>query len=184
MHLLIVAQGLRVTVTVPGTCTVYDLKEKVQDKTTPLDGRSTTPAWPVDTQEFIFNGKPLQDELTLAECGIVDRDRIELARREAAPKAEGGEWAGQWAGGGQSAALDAVIAALDKCANQLEEFSTKVGNRTFVHQELFTRLLEQLDGLSLDGLSDEEKTFVRGQRKMLVKDCEALSATAARIPKP
>ena len=45
-----------------------------------------------------------------------------------------------------------------------------------VHQEHFTRVLEQLDALDLDGLGDDERAAVRRERKALVLRCERLSA--------
>ena len=57
MHLLVYNQSLRVSVTVPGTMTVFDLKEKVAEKTS----QPGKPAeWPADSQELCINGKPLQ----------------------------------------------------------------------------------------------------------------------------
>lgn len=175
MHVLVYNENMRVTLTVPGTLTVYDLKEKVSEKTC-QPGKSQS-EWPADDCELIFNGAPLPDEMSLAECCIKDRDRIELARRAPEPSAGGG---GHTAG---TTALEPLLTVIDACAKQLDDYVAQIGQRQFVHQELFTRLLERLDGLSLDGLSDEERSFVRGQRKSLVKRCEEVSSNAARIPK-
>ena len=45
-----------------------------------------------------------------------------------------------------------------------------------LHHEHFTRVLEQLDALDLDGLGDDERAAVRRERKALVLRCEWLSA--------
>ena len=41
-------------------------------------------------------------------------------------------------------------------------------------------MLERLDGLTTDGLSDEQRTKLRQMRKQMVQRCEALSKEAAR----
>ena len=63
---------------------------------------------------------------------------------------------------------------------QLDSYEEQIRRREAVHQELFTRLLEGLDGLNLDGLSDDERAFVRGQRKQLVQRTQAISEQAGR----
>ena len=50
--------------------------------------------------------------------------------------------------------------------------------RALLHQELFTRLLERMDCLDLDCLSDGERAEVRPMRKALVRRCETLSTQA------
>ena len=52
-----------------------------------------------------------------------------------------------------------------------------------VHQELFTRLLEQLDGITTEDLSDEERAFIRTQRKELIRRTESSSAASANMEK-
>ena len=119
-----------------------------------------------------MHGEPLCDEMTLAECCIRDRDKIELARRPAD---------GDGAAPGGSAHLEPVLATIEACAKQLDEYEEQVRRAQPIHQELFTRLLERLDGLNLDGLSEDERAFVRGQRKGLVQRTEAVSAHAAAV---
>jgi hypothetical protein len=70
---------------------------------------------------------------------------------------------------------DARDARARVCAPpQLDTYEEQVA-REGVHQELFTRLLERLDGLVLDGLSDEERALVRAQRKELVRRTQLVS---------
>ena len=45
----------------------------------------------------------------------------------------------------------------------------------------FTRALESLDGLSLDGLTEEERTVARSVRKEQVRRTEGLAARADKI---
>ena len=70
---------------------------------------------------------------------------------------------------------------VDECAKQLDDYEAQASQGQGVHQELFTRLLERLAGLSLDELGEEERTFVRDQRKSLVTRCGEVSAQAAQI---
>lgn len=144
---------------------MYELKEKVA-KQTVKPGGSTD--WPAETQELSLNGEVLADEMTLVECNVKDRDRLLLARAQpdAGP------------GGLPSEALESALHAISECAAQLDTFEAQMASRQAVHQELFTRLLERLDGLTLDGLSDEERTLVRAQRKELVQRTQIVSAQA------
>ena len=66
-------------------------------------------------------------------------------------------------------------------ATTLAEYEGQVRTRAAPHQELFTRLLESLDGLNLDGLDEETRQFVRTQRKELVKKTQELAGAAARL---
>ena len=168
MHLLVYNESLRVAIVVPATATVLDVKEKVAKQTAKPNG---TTDWPVDVQELLLRGDALADEMTLTECLVRDRDRIELARR--APEVPENARAA-------SAALEPVLESISALAAQLEALERRVASAEAVHQEHFTQLLERLDGLSLDGLSDEERTFVRGQRKDLVRRTQDVSAAAAR----
>lgn len=57
-------------------------------------------------------------------------------------------------GGSASAPLGAVLKTLDGVSAELDAMHGKVRAREPVHQELFTRLLEKMDCLELDSLSD------------------------------
>ena len=172
MHLLIANNSTRVAIVAAPTATIHDCKEKVAAQTAKPNG---TTEWPTEVQELRLNGQVLMDELTLAECGIKDRDRIELVRFE--PAGGGGNKRGQ------SAALEPAIAKLTACAETLDGFEARMRQKEPVHQELFTRLLEQLDGITTEDLSDEERAFIRTQRKELIRRTESSSAASANMEK-
>ena len=170
MHILVHAANLRIAVVIPASATVYELKEKVAKQAARPNGGGSL--WPADIQELLLDGEPLPDEMTLAECCVRDRDRIELRKREEQPS--GGA-------ASASAALEPLLGQVDACAQLLAGYESQLARREPVHQELFTRLLERLDSLSLDGLTDEERAFARTQRKELVRRTQEVSAAAGRI---
>ena len=69
-----------------------------------------------------------------------------------------------------------LIEAVDSAATTLDGLELETNRGMPVHQEIFTRLLERLDGITADDLSDEERAFVRGQRKSLVQRTHQLAA--------
>ena len=165
---------MRTAVVIAASATVLELKEKVA-KQTAAPGRP--PEYPADQQVLLLNGEVLCDEMTLAEHGVRDRDRIQLAKQqqEPPPQANGG---GANVG---SASLEAALTSLEKVAKDLDGYDVSVANRVSVHQELFTRLLESLDGIELTGLSEEERALVRKQRKDLVRRTEDCSERARLV---
>ena len=89
-------------------------------------------------------------------------------RRASAPSPSGG-------GAAASACSGRIGAELARGAQRARR-ARGAGDREKVHQEHFTRVLEQLDALDLDGLGDDERAAVRRERKALVLRCERLSA--------
>jgi len=175
--------GRRHEITCAPTLSVGELKEKLSR----LSGVA------VDEQDLRLMGDSLCDEATLAEQGVQDRERIELvvlgggadadasagsaaapielepaAPPPSAPSPSGGGAAASAFSGRIGAELRAVRSGLDALEKRVR--SEKV------HQEHFTRVLEQLDALDLDGLGDDERAAVRRERKALVLRCERLSA--------
>ena len=178
MHILVYSESppQRVAVVIAGTATVADLKAKV--------AKQTNGAWPRERQQLQAHGAVLADEMTLAEQHVFDRDRVLMVDAAAAAAAEAAANAAADAAGGgsgHSRELDAVLAAIDKAATQLAGYEKQVSGSDYVHQEYFTRLFESLDNLPLEGLSDEERAFVRPQRKALVRRVEEVSAAAGAI---
>lgn len=84
-------------------------------------------------------------------------------------------------GAGDGGPLGSALRSLDAIGGQLDELEGQVRARQPPHQELFTRVLEKLDGLDLDSLTDEQRGEVRPVRKGLVRRCEAISAEALRV---
>ena len=137
-------------------------------------------------------GDSLCDEATLAEQGVQDRERIELVVLGGGTDAD--------ASAGSAAApiepsgrrrrrrrcrrrrqrrrlhlLRPDRRGAPRGAQRLDALEKRVRSEK-VHQEHFTRVLEQLDALDLDGLGDDERAAVRRERKALVLRCERLSA--------
>ena len=77
-------------------------------------------------------------ERSLAELGIQDRERLELRARTS--RAQSG-----------SAEVERVVLALSASSAQLDAYESTLGVGEPPHQELFTRVLEALDGIKLDG---------------------------------
>ena len=175
--------GRRHEITCAPTLSVGELKEKLSR----LSGVA------VDEQDLRLMGDSLCDEATLAEQGVQDRERIELvvlgggadadasagsaaapielepaAPPPSAPSPSGGGAAASAFSGRIGAEIRAVRSGLDALEKRVR--SEKV------HQEHFTRVLEQLDALDLDGLGDDDRAAVRRERKVLVLRCERLSA--------
>lgn len=171
MHILVSNQHVRTAVVIAGSATVAELKDKVAKQTA---APKTPTQWPAELQILTLNGEVLCDEMTLAEQGVRDRDRIELSKQLPPQQQQ------QFAGHGSSS-LDAALTSLEEVAKTLDGYDVQIANRTFVHQELFTRLLETLDGVSLDGLSEEERALVRKHRKDLVRRTEDCSDRARLV---
>ena len=91
-----------------------------------------------------FEGDVLADEMTLSEQGIRDRDRIEMSMADETTAAAS-------APSGNAAALDAVLDALGCRKDALDELEQRLRQRETVHQEFFTRVLEELDSINFDG---------------------------------
>eukprot|EP00320_Phaeocystis_rex_P006915 CAMPEP_0119080450 /NCGR_PEP_ID=MMETSP1178-20130426/112023_1 /TAXON_ID=33656 /ORGANISM="unid sp, Strain CCMP2000" /LENGTH=234 /DNA_ID=CAMNT_0007063051 /DNA_START=26 /DNA_END=730 /DNA_ORIENTATION=+ len=207
-----VAHGARRhEVMIPGSTTVADLKDKLQQLT----------GVPAEAQDLQIMGDSLCDEASLEEQGVQNLDKLELvaagagspaaarvpsqgARSSAAPSgsadlrpdstgaAEGDSASYRHAassrdaspkpgGGSSSAPLAAALRTLDGVVAELDTMDSQVRTRAPLHQELFTRLLERMDCLELDSLSDSERAEVRPVRKALVQRCEALSAQALAL---
>eukprot|EP00966_Prymnesium_polylepis_P266786 6162946-Prymnesium_polylepis.1 len=132
MHILVRSDTHRAAVVIQGSATIAELKEKVEKQS----GISAA------TMELRFDGEPLADEMTLSEQGIQDRDRIEMVVTD--PNAPASS-------GAASGALDEALAALDGKKAAIDELEAKVRRREPAHQELFTRVLEGLDNIELDG---------------------------------
>ena len=77
-------------------------------------------------------------ERSLAELGIQDRERLELRARTS--RAQSG-----------SAEVERVVLSLSASSAQLDAYESTLGVGEPPHQELFTRVLEALDGIKLDG---------------------------------
>lgn len=82
----------------------------------------------------------LPAELTLAELGIQDRDKLELRAHTDLTKAVG-----------ESAAVETAVLALTGIGADLDSLELQLAAGEALHQELFTRMLEALDGIVLDG---------------------------------
>ena len=131
------------------------------------------------------------------EQGVQDRERLELVVAGSGPSQRGlpnaaaaGPTEPSADGGAHGSArkiagpLAAVMDQLHGISSELDQMDDDVRRRKkATHQELFTRVLEKLDGLELDGLSDEQRAEVRPVRKQLVRRCEALSAQAQEAEK-
>ena len=172
MHVLVTNQHVRTAIVIAGSATVFELKEKVARQTSTAKKQTD---WPATDQVLFLNGEVLCNEMTLVECGLRDRDRIELQRLVPPQQQQ------QHQSGVGSSALEAALTSLEQVAKLLDAHDVQLLNREPVHQEYFTRLLESLDGITLDGLSEEERTLVRKQRKELVLRAEACSDRARLI---
>ena len=176
MQLLVSNQEVRTAVIIAASATVFELKEKVAKQTT-AKGKPT--AYPAEQQVLLLNNEELADELSLAAQGVRDRDRIMLKLR--LPEPQAGSAAPD---GAASSELEHALTSLETVARALDGHEVQLQARQPVHQELFTRLLESLDGINLDGLSEEERALVRKQRKELVKRTEQVSEYARRLGGP
>ncbi len=172
MHVLVLNRDVRCAVVIPGSATVGELKEKVEKQT----------GVAADTQDLRAHGESLADEMTLAEQHIQDRDRIELHvigqdEPEEAP-AQQQQQQPSASGGAGASALAVVEAELSEASRLLADYEEKLRALQPVHQEYFTRVLEKLDCLSLDALTDSQRDQVRPIRKALVAQTEKVSAQA------
>lgn len=174
MHILVSNQHVRTAIVIQGSATVYELKEKVARQTSTAKKQTD---WPADEQVLLLNGEVLCDEMTLVECGLQDRDRIQL---ELLAPSQQQQQQQEQSGVGSSALL-AALNSLEQVAKLLDGHDVQLHNGEPVHQEYFTRLLESLDSITLDGLSEEERTLVRKQRKELVLRAEACSDRARLV---
>ena len=129
MHLLVASPSQRVAVVIQASATVWELKEKVEKQA----------GIKASEQELRFLGEALADEMTLAEQGIQDREKIELVLIKAHVDALGG-----------GALVSAQFAVLQAIASKLDHLETKVASER-VHPEVVTRVLEELDNVQLDG---------------------------------
>lgn len=160
MQILIASSKQRVALVIPGSATVWELKEKVERQ---ADIKASM-------QELRLRGDVLCDEMTLSEQGVQDHERIDLVVRQPnAPSAP------------PSAGVQPLLSQLDRTRAKLDEMETKLLASENVHQEVFTRLFEDIDNVSLDGLTSAQRDEVRPVRKALVKRCEELSASALRL---
>jgi hypothetical protein len=169
MHILVTNCATRCAVVIQGSATIYELKEKV--------AKQTNGTWPVEKQDLYLRGDPLADEMTLSEQGIADRDRIELrsVSSDAAAAAPSG------GSGTATTAFDNVIAQIDHAAQELDVLRQQVERSEYVHQEYFTRLLEALDTLALETLTEQQRADVRPRRKAVVRQVEEVSASAGLL---
>lgn len=146
MHILVFNSTMRCAVVLPASATVLELKEKVAKQTAGPGPKHQQ--WPVEEQLLLLRGEPLADEMTLGEQGIVDRDRIELQRIKDTPLDNVAARSDESYPG---AALTVAGQFLIDAEEQLLELEAQVNAGQSVHQEHFTRLLERLDGVVLDG---------------------------------
>ena len=177
MKLLVSNASTRAVVTIEGTATGWDLKTKVSTQ--------TNGTWPTERQLLQLRGEAIADELTLAEQGVLDRDRIELcdASQVTGEAAADGADVAASDGPGSDVLVERAFMVMDATEKSLAELTQQVEQQHYVHQEHFTRLLEKLDTLMLEGLSDEARALVRPQRKALARRIEEISETAAAIPR-
>ena len=177
MKLLVFNASTRAAVTIEGTATGWDLKTKVSTQ--------TNGTWPPERQLLQLRGEAIADELTLAEQGVLDRDRIELcdASQVTGEAAADGADVAASDGPGSDVLVERAFMVMDATEKSLAELTQQVEQQHYVHQEHFTRLLEKLDTLVLEGLSDEARALVRPQRKALARRIEEISETAAAIPR-
>ena len=184
VQLLVSNEQIRTAVIIAASATGYELKEKVAKQTA---GPKNPSPYTADRQQLLLQGEELADELTLAEQGVRDRDRIELRLRtpeNADPQQVSGyghsssSSAAHSSGNFGSSSLERALTSLEQVAKALDGHDVQIANRDHVHQEYFTRHLEALDSIDLGGLNDEERALVRKQRKELVKRCEASSERA------
>jgi len=162
MHILVASSKQRVAVVIAGSATVWELKEKVEKQADIKAG----------DQELRLHGEVLADEMTLSEQGVQDRDRIELVVVKAGA-----------AEAPPSAGVGTLVAKLQASERKLDELAAKVAASESVHQEFFTRILEEIDNLDLDGLTSAQRDEVRPMRKALVKRCDEESARALQLEK-
>ena len=125
MKLLVLAGKERHQVQVPGSCTAAELKDKLAKAGVPAQFTG-------DGATLIMAGDELCDEMTLAEQGVQDRERLEL-RAPAPPAAPA-------PGGPMSEALSQIQAI----ELNLDELQAKLRASQNVHQEYFTRVLESV----------------------------------------
>ena len=57
----------------------------------------------------------------------------------------------------------------------------QVDRSEYVHQEYFTRLLEGLDTLALETLTEQQRADIRPRRKAVVRQVEEVSASASLL---
>ena len=127
MKLLVLHEGRRHQILIPGTASVAELKEKIQ-VATQVDA---------EQQRLVFEHSDLCDEMTLAEQGVQDRDRVDMVALS-------------------SKELKHTLASIAEIAAEVEGL---VGSA--VHEELFTRLLEKLDAVSLQGCVSRIHLFTK-----------------------
>ena len=171
MHILVTNGAVRVAVVIQGSATVYELKEKV--------AKQTNGTWPVEKQDLYLRGDPLADEMTLSEQGIADRDRIEL--RSVSSSTASAPAGSNDSSAASAAAFESVLAQIDRAAQELELLRQQVDRSESVHQEYFTRLLEGLDTLALETLTEQQRADIRPRRKAVVRQVEEVSASASLL---
>lgn len=178
MQLLVLNSGTRCSVVIPASASVFELKEKVAQQT----------RVPADQQDLRLGGESLCDALSLAEQHVQNRDRLELVivgrgqpSRSAADgraEAEAATGAAKEVAVQQQQQLEEAFCQLDRLTTEADALEAQIGGAQKVHQELFTRVLEGLDCLALDGLTEAQRDVIRPVRKALVKRTEALSQRA------
>ena len=144
MKVLVLYEGARHQVQIAGTQSAGELCAKLE----PLIGIAA------ESMTLTLGREPLCHELPLAEQGVQDRDRLTCSRHAAATSA--------------SAVLESAMQEVEACSAALDELGAKVAAAQPPHQEHFTRILEQLDAICLDGLDEEERDVIRPMRKAQV----------------
>lgn len=144
MKVLVLYEGARHQVQIAGTQSAGELCAKLE----PLNGIAA------ESMTLTLGREPLCHELPLAEQGVQDRDRLTCSRHAAATSA--------------SAVLESAMQEVEACSAALDELGAKVAAAQPPHQEHFTRILEQLDAICLDGLDEDERGVIRPMRKAQV----------------
>ena len=144
MKVLVLYEGARHQVQIAGTQSAGELCAKLE----PLIGIAA------ESMTLTLGREPLCHELPLAEQGVQDRDRLTCSRHAAVTSA--------------SAVLESAMQEVEACSAALDELGEKVAAAQPPHQEHFTRILEQLDAICLDGLDEEERGVLRPMRKAQV----------------
>lgn len=178
MQLLVMNATTRCSVVIPASATVYELKQKVE-RTTRV---------PADSMDLRLQGHSLSDALSLAMQGVENRDRLELVAGGSSPAGSADSRGGPATAAAKEVAvrqqqqLEAAFSEVDRLTARADALETLVRtgapDPAAVHQEHFTRVLESLDCLQLDGLTEAQRDVIRPVRKALVKRTEEIANQA------
>ena len=147
VQLLVSNEQIRTAVIIAASATGYELKEKVAKQTA---GPKNPSPYTADRQQLLLQGEELADELTLAEQGVRDRDRIELRLRtpeNADPQQVSGyghsssSSAAHSSGNFGSSSLERALTSLEQVAKALDGHDVTRTNRVFCNRDRCERLL-------------------------------------------